>query len=63
MKNLQDIRDRFLPEGLTQEDIDEDIRKAALIESIYHNPNVDDNLNNLNIYRGSEEHKIFVKTQ
>ena len=61
MKNLQDIRDRFLPEGLTQEDIDEDIRKAALIESIYHNPNVDDNLNNLNIYRGSEEHKIFVK--
>lgn len=61
MKNLQDIRDRFLPEGLTQEDIDEDIRKAALIESIYHNPNVDDNLNSLNIYRGSEEHKIFVK--
>jgi hypothetical protein len=28
IQNLQDIRDRFTPEGLTQEDIDEDIKKA-----------------------------------
>lgn len=61
MRNLQDIRDRFLPEGLTQEDIDEDIKQAASISSIYNNPNVDENLNTLGIKRGSEEHKTFVK--
>lgn len=61
MENLQDIRDRFLPEGLTQEDIDTDIQKAATIESIYHNQNVNSNLNTLEIKRGSERHKTFVK--
>lgn len=61
MKNLQDIRDRFLPEGLTQEDIDADIKKAAEISSIYNNTNVDPNLQTLGIKRGSEEHKTFVK--
>ena len=61
MKNLQDIRDRFLPEGLAQEDIDEDIKKAAEIQSIYNNTNVDPNLQTLGIRRGYEEHKIFVK--
>ena len=60
-KNLKDIRDRFLPEGLTKEDIDEDIKKAALIDAIYNNPNVNDNLVTLGIKRGSEEHKTFTK--
>lgn len=61
MQNLRDIRDRFLPEGLTEEDLNEDIEKAALIESIYHNSNVDSNLKTLGITVGSEEHKIFTK--
>ena len=61
MKNLQDIRDRFLPEGLAQEDIDEDIKKAAEIQSIYNNTNVDPNLQTIGIRRGSEEHKDIRK--
>lgn len=61
MENLQDIRDRFLPEGLTQEDIDEDIQKAATISAIYNNPNVNTNLDLLRIKKGTEDHKIFVK--
>lgn len=61
IQNLQDIRDRFTPEGLTQEDIDEDIKKARQLESIYHNPNVSENLEQLGIKVGSEEHKTFTK--
>lgn len=61
LNNLVDIKDRFTPEGLTQEDIDEDIVKAKTIESIYYNPSVNTNLEDLNINRGSDKHKIFVK--
>lgn len=61
IQNLQDIRDRFTPEGLTQEDIDEDIKKARQLESIYYNPNVSENLDQLGIKVGSEEHKTFAK--
>ena len=61
IQNLQDIRDRFTPEGLTQEDIDEDIKKARQLESIYYNPNVSENLEQLGIKVGSEEHKTFAK--
>lgn len=61
LNNLVDIKDRFTPEGLTQEDIDEDIVKAKTIESIYYNPSVSTNLEDLNINRGSDKHKIFVK--
>lgn len=61
IQNLQDIRDRFTPEGLTQEDIDEDIKKARQLEGIYYNPNVSENLDQLGIRVGSEEHKTFAK--
>ena len=61
IQNLQDIRDRFTPEGLTQEDIDEDIKKARQLESIYYNSNVSENLEQLGIKVGSEEHKTFAK--
>lgn len=61
LNNLVDIKDRFTPEGLTQEDIVEDIVKAKTIESIYYNPSVNTNLEDLNINRGSDKHKIFVK--
>lgn len=61
MKNLQDIRDRFTPEGLTQEDIDEDIKNAGLISSIYNNSNINPNLQQLRIEKGTELHKTFVK--
>lgn len=59
--NLLDIKDRFTPEGLTQEDIDEDIVKAKTIESIYYNPSINTNLEDLKINKGSDKHKVFVK--
>lgn len=61
IQNLRDIRDRFKPEGITEEDLNEDIEKAALIESIYHNTDIDSNLKELGIKVGSELHKTFTK--
>lgn len=60
-ENLEQIRDNFLPEGLTKEDLNDDIEQAKWINYIYNNKQVDQNLDMLNIKRNTEIHKNFTK--
>lgn len=61
ISEIQSIKERFNPEGLTDENINEDIKQANYVNFIYNNENVQSNLNDLGIRKGSEEHKTFVK--
>jgi hypothetical protein len=60
-KSLEDIRDNFLPEGVTTEDINSDIADARKINMLYHNPALDNNFTDLGVTRGTEKHRNILK--
>lgn len=60
-KSLEDIRDNFLPEGVTAEDINSDIADARKINMLYHNPALNNNFTDLGVTRGTEKHRNILK--
>lgn len=60
-KSLEDIRDNFLPEGVTRQDVDDDIQAARKINALYNSNALDDNFTSLGITKGTEKHRNVLK--